>query len=155
MPKDAIEVVDWKPCERNTLKGFATIKVREHRLTIHDVALHKRDDKRWAQLRSKPMVQGGQLIHGSDGRIKRVPIVAFSNRETASAFSQACWQPIPRGIPKPGVTRDDLSQSVHSGAWIGRAHRLLCDQEHRGGAKPQDSPDDVKASKRDQKRHTG
>jgi len=92
MAKHALEVVDWKPCERNTLRGFATIKIRELRLVVHDVALHERNGTRWAQLPGKPTLKDGKPITGDDGRIRYVPILEFSDRETASAFSQACWQ---------------------------------------------------------------
>jgi hypothetical protein len=71
--------------------GFASVQVRELRRTIHDVALHEKNGKRWVPPPSKPMVQDGQLIYGSDGRVRYVPVLELDDRETASAFSSACW----------------------------------------------------------------
>jgi hypothetical protein len=82
MPKHALDVIAWRPCERNTLKGFASVQ-----MTIHDVALHEKNGKHWAQPPSKPMVQDGQLIYGSDGRVRYVLVLELDDRETASAFA--------------------------------------------------------------------
>ena len=77
------------PCERNTLVGFASIRVRELHLVVHAVALHQRDGRRWAQLPSKPMLKGGELIHEPDGRIKYAKILEFETSEVQQAFSAA------------------------------------------------------------------
>jgi len=72
--RHSLDVIACRPCERNTLKGFASVQVRElRRLTAHDVTLREKSGQRWArrhntQPPSKPMVQDGQLIYGSDGR---------------------------------------------------------------------------------------
>ena len=103
MAKHALEVVDWKPCERNTLRGFATIKIRELRLVVHDVALHERNGTRWAQLPGKPTLKDGKPITGDDGRIRYVPIFTtdrprhsdFDSSKTRPRFFRDC----------PAVTR--------------------------------------------------
>ena len=87
MPKHVVKITAWTPYERNKLQGFATILVREPHLAVNGVAMHQQGKARRAHLPSKPMVQDGQLIHGSDGRV----ILEFTDRETASAFSCACW----------------------------------------------------------------
>jgi hypothetical protein len=91
MPKHAVEILEWLPFERGTLLGFAKIRISELRLIVKGVTLHQKNGSRLAQLPSKPMVQDGQLIQGSDGRVRYVPVLEFTDRETASAFSCACW----------------------------------------------------------------
>ena len=59
--KLTVSCLDWRSCERNTLLGFANIHIQEIRLTIRDVALHRKNEKRWASLPSasilkRPMV---------------------------------------------------------------------------------------------------
>lgn len=66
MAKHAIEVVTWKPCERNTLRGFADIRVRELHLVIYGVAMHERDGSRWTQLPAKSLVI--KLVRDDNGR---------------------------------------------------------------------------------------
>jgi hypothetical protein len=45
--------------QRNTLKGFADIAVAELQLAIKDVAIHEKNNSRWAALPSKPMLKDG------------------------------------------------------------------------------------------------
>ena len=91
MGKHALTMVDWKPHERNSLRGFATVKIPELRMVVHGVAMHELGAKRWAQLPSKPLVVDDQPARHANGNIKYVPIVEITDRETAIAFSQACW----------------------------------------------------------------
>jgi hypothetical protein len=106
MAKHALEVVDWKPCERNTLRGFATIKIRELRLVVHDVALRERNGTRWAQLPGKPTLKDGKPITGDDGRIRYVPIfttdrpgtrISIAARLARASFATA----LPPRAPRP------------------------------------------------------
>src|SRR5215218_6700463 len=86
--KLTISVLDWKPLERNTLRGFATIMVKELQLAIRDCAVHERDGKRWVQLPSKPQIERtGNTIKNEAGKVQYVPILEFGTRKIADAFS--------------------------------------------------------------------
>jgi hypothetical protein len=74
---------------RNTLKGFAEIKVAELQLTFKDVALHQKGSSRWVALPSKPMLKGDVVLKDDTGKIKYVPILQFASREVGDAFSAA------------------------------------------------------------------
>jgi hypothetical protein len=52
--KFSVDIVGFRPMDRNTLVGFATVRINEMRL--HDVAIHARADSRWAQLPAKPQL---------------------------------------------------------------------------------------------------
>lgn len=50
----AIEIVDFRTHEKNTLKGFVTVRLTNVGLEVRDLALHQKNGKRWLQLPSKP-----------------------------------------------------------------------------------------------------
>jgi len=89
MPKHVIEILEWLPFERNTLLGFAKIRIKELRLIIGGVAIRQKNSSRWAQLPSKAMVQDDQLVRGPDGRVKYAKILEFETAEIRQAFSAA------------------------------------------------------------------
>jgi hypothetical protein len=64
--KFSVAITDFRPLHKNTLRGFATIRIPELRLEIRDVAVHEKGSSRWAQLPARP-----QLDRNG------VPIVAF------------------------------------------------------------------------------
>jgi hypothetical protein len=79
----------FRPLHRNTLRGFAEIRIDELRLTVRDIAVHERGDSRWAQLPAKPQVRDGELVHDSDGKIQYFHLMNFDNRAVSDAFSAA------------------------------------------------------------------
>jgi len=80
---------DFKPLRRNTLIGFATVRVAELRLEIHGIAIHQKGTARWCQLPAKPLVRDGALVKDAYGKIQYVPMLAFDARRVADAFSAA------------------------------------------------------------------
>jgi hypothetical protein len=89
MSKLSLECVGWKPLRRNTLAGFAQIRVVDMRLTVQDVALHNKGESRWAALPGKPQLRDGVLIRDDAGKIQYVPLFEFDTAEVRSAFSRA------------------------------------------------------------------
>jgi hypothetical protein len=57
-----IEITSFRPLEKNTLRGFLTIRLSDVGLVVKDVCLHEKNGKRWLQLPSKPYkkTDGGQ-----------------------------------------------------------------------------------------------
>jgi hypothetical protein len=89
MSKKTVTCADWHELRRNTLQGFATIKIDEMKLVIRDVAIHEKNGQRWAQLPAKPQVRDGKLVTDAVGKIQYLPIMEFVDRETRDAFSRA------------------------------------------------------------------
>ena len=57
MAKLTISCVAFTPYRRNTLYGFATVRLPELKLCIHDVAQHQyASGARWAALPAKPVI---------------------------------------------------------------------------------------------------
>jgi len=97
--KLSITCLDFRPLVRNTLRGFATIKIRELRLEICDVTLHQKGAARWVQLPAKPQVRDGALVKDDAGKIQYVHIMDFDSREVRDAFSRACIDAVTRAFP--------------------------------------------------------
>jgi len=91
MGKLTVTCREFKPLRRNTLVGFAQIRIAELRLDIKDIAVHQKGDSRWAQLPAKPMIdRNGAVIRDSTtGKIQYAPILEFTDRATRDAFSHA------------------------------------------------------------------
>lgn len=52
-----IEIVAFRPLEKNTLRGFLTILLPDVGLRIADICLHEKNGKRWLSLPSKPYIK--------------------------------------------------------------------------------------------------
>jgi hypothetical protein len=80
--------IEWRPCERNTLRGFAKIKIPAWSLVIDGVAIHKRDERQWAQLPSRPQIdKDGTVLREDDGKVKYAKIMEIDDKAKAWAFS--------------------------------------------------------------------
>jgi hypothetical protein len=89
MGKLTLECVEFRPLQRNTLAGFAAIRIPAMRLTILDVALHTNGEARWAQLPSKAQLRDGMLVRNEQGKTQYVPVLEFDTPGVRNAFSQA------------------------------------------------------------------
>lgn len=90
MSAPGIEIVEWKSMRRNSLLGFATVRLRMG-LIIADITIHSSNGKRWASLPSRPMVDrdGNAMRDRATGKIRYSPILNWSDRDTADRFSAA------------------------------------------------------------------
>jgi hypothetical protein len=86
--KLSVTCADWRPLHRNTLRGFARVRIAELDLTIHDVAIHEKNGRAWAQMPAKPWIRDGQLVADDTGKVQYSPILEFNRREVREAFSQ-------------------------------------------------------------------
>lgn len=87
--KLTVEVLDFRPVERNTLLGFATVRIPALRMTIRDVAIHTSHGKRWAGLPAKPMLDNDGKAVKKDGKILYNSILHFDTKAVSDAFSAA------------------------------------------------------------------
>jgi hypothetical protein len=87
--KLTVRVTSWKPLHRNTLRGFAAVKVEELRLSFFEVAVHSRDGRSWAQLPSRPWVKDGAVVTDDSGKIRYQPLHEFDSPAVRAAFSDA------------------------------------------------------------------
>jgi hypothetical protein len=45
-----ITILDWKPVRRGTLCGFSTVRIERIGLVVADVAVHQKNQSRWASM---------------------------------------------------------------------------------------------------------
>tara|TARA_R110000822_G_scaffold132056_2_gene269194 strand:- start:2134 stop:2448 length:315 start_codon:yes stop_codon:yes gene_type:complete len=93
-----VVILEWKPLERNTLRGFAKIKLGA--LKIHDVAVHTKGDRSWAQLPAKPQMNAdGTARRNNDGKMQYTPVIEWETREASDRFSASVVAAINQANP--------------------------------------------------------
>jgi hypothetical protein len=94
-------LVEWKPMNRNSLRGFACVKYGS--LKIRDVTVHNNGTRQWANMPSKPLIgTDGTAQKDENGKIKYVPLLEWSSREAADKFSEEVIAAVER--ESPGAT---------------------------------------------------
>lgn len=84
-----VTLSDWRPLARNTLRGFATVRLPAG-IVLHDCAVHVRGGKAWASPPSRPMMGGdGKQKQDAAGKVQFSPILTFVSRADQDAFSTA------------------------------------------------------------------
>src|SRR5262245_23543123 len=89
MDKLTLECVGFRPLQRNTLVGFAAVRISAMRLTILEVALHTKGEAQWAQLPSTAQLRDGMLVRNEQGKTQFVAVLEYDTPGVRNAFSQA------------------------------------------------------------------
>ena len=113
--KTTITCDDWRAVRRNTLLGFAAIKIRELHPTIRDVAVHEKGERRWAQLPARPQIKDGMAITDAAGKVQYFPVMAFEGRAVADAFSAAVCAAILAHEPRAFSAGAERPQALQRG----------------------------------------
>jgi hypothetical protein len=83
-----IVCLEFSPVERNTLKGFARIKINPWHVVLEGVAIHEKNGRRWAQLPGRPQLDKDyNLIRELNGKIRYAKVMSFDSRDVADRFS--------------------------------------------------------------------
>jgi hypothetical protein len=88
----AIEITSFKPFVKNTLQGFATIRLTNIGLEIRDVCLHQKNDRRWIQLPARPYEKGGQTLWS--------PLIEFFDKSLATRFQKSALDALDQFLAK-------------------------------------------------------
>jgi hypothetical protein len=73
-------VREWKPFEKNTLRGFLSIELPSG-MILHGLTVHQKDDSRWVGLPAKEYTKNGERSW--------IPQVEFASKAARERF-QAC-----------------------------------------------------------------
>jgi hypothetical protein len=92
--KHTVECLSFNRVERNTLRGFAKVRIRELQLIIKDVTLHEKGGSRWVGLPAKPQIHGGAVVTDDRGKTAYAAVLEFENRAASDAFSEAVWRAV-------------------------------------------------------------
>lgn len=106
MPSMPVSLLTWKPIARNTLRGFADVRIGKS-LIIREVSLHTANGKRWASLPSKPMMKDGRALIDDKGKVKYSPIMEWADNDARNSFSEGVVEAIER--EHPGATASDVA----------------------------------------------
>jgi hypothetical protein len=80
---------EWRLVRKKTLVGFATVELPIG-LVISDVAIHHKNNRWWANLPGRPVLDAtGQPMMSLDGRRMWVNLLACRDPELAAKFSTA------------------------------------------------------------------
>lgn len=82
-----LSLLDWRAVSKNTLRGFAKIKL-PNGLIISDIAVHTINDQWWAALPATPQIENGQHRE-VDGKKQYKKILEWGDRSTGDQFSAA------------------------------------------------------------------
>jgi hypothetical protein len=80
-----VEILSFRPFEKNTLRGFASVMIKPLGVVIHECALHKKGDSRWVSFPAKSPKSGGD---------KWYPYVEIKDREALKAFQAVALEAI-------------------------------------------------------------
>jgi hypothetical protein len=98
-PLSEIVVIDWHPCLKNTLQGFAKIKVPAWGLTIDGVGIHKKDDRAWVQLPARPQIdKEGNVLREDDGKIRYAKVLEIDDKRAAWDFGDRVVEAVRRKV---------------------------------------------------------
>jgi hypothetical protein len=97
--KLSVVCTEWRALRKNTLIGFATVEIREMRLVVHDVSVHRKGDRLWAALPSRPWVKNGARVTDADGKTRYSVLFEFIDKPTGDAFSKAVLRAISERFP--------------------------------------------------------
>ncbi|MDQ3958963.1 MAG: hypothetical protein M3255_01410 [Pseudomonadota bacterium] len=90
-----IECRSFKRVEKNTLKGFVSIKITPPGLVVNDICLHEKQGRRWLSFPAKP-------YQDKDGKQQWWPIVEIEDREVLRHFQAAGLEAIDRYLQQGG-----------------------------------------------------
>jgi hypothetical protein len=94
--KLTITCLDFKRIDRDTLRGVCKIKLR---LEISDIAVHEKDGKFWVGPGKPQIIRDGVLFKNGEAEIQHTPLMAFTDGNTANAFTQRVIEAIRRSFP--------------------------------------------------------
>lgn len=90
-----VQVKEFRPFQKNSLRGFATLLLPSIGLQIKDCTLHESNGKRWVSLPAKPYQK-------PDGSQAYSYIVSFPDRNVYESFQRQALQAIDAHIAENG-----------------------------------------------------
>jgi hypothetical protein len=87
-PAGTIKILDWRPLEKGSLRGFAKVQFGSG-LQMSDVGIHVQGTKAWASPPSRPMIdRNGSVMRDETGKVRYSPVIGFFNHGTRSSWSR-------------------------------------------------------------------
>jgi hypothetical protein len=99
--RSGVTIIAWKPVRRNTLFGFACVKIERINLRVDDVAVHQKGGSRWVSLPAKPMLDsaGSVMRDETTGKARYQSVLQWGDRKTSDRFSAAVVEAVLARFP--------------------------------------------------------
>lgn len=100
----SVEIIDFRPFEKNTLRGFLTVRTPSG-WEIRDITVHQKNGQRWLGMPAKQYKK-------EDGETAWVPLIRMADKEKWEAFQKAVLAALdsfrPKEQEKPKKQDEDL-----------------------------------------------
>lgn len=73
-----VEIISFKEYQKNTLQGFATVRLTNIGLEIREITIHQKNDSQWIGMPAKP--------YDKDGKTQYSYIVHFYDKDKGNVF---------------------------------------------------------------------
>jgi protoporphyrinogen oxidase len=84
-----VEIVEFKPLVRNTLRGFLTAQFASG-MIINEISVHAMNGRVWASPPTRPMVgKDGTALRDEAGKTKYQAVIQFTSKEVRDRWSAA------------------------------------------------------------------
>ncbi len=110
MPTRA-KLLDWRPLEKNTLKGFASVQFTSG-VIFREIAVHVSGSRAWAAPPSRPWIKDNALVFDeTTGKAKWQMLVDFANHGVRASWSRQVISALAAAHPEvlAGTTDDQGS----------------------------------------------
>ena len=77
-----VEITKFRACNKNTLRGFLSVRMDKVGLEIRDISLHEKNGKQWLAMPSRP-------YDDSDGNRKYAFILDWFDSDRKTQFESA------------------------------------------------------------------
>jgi hypothetical protein len=95
-----VEILDFRLCNRNTLRGFAKVKLSQTGLIIDGITLHERNGQKWLSMQARKYEK-------DDGEEGWARICYFEDRDVWDKFQVATLKAVAAYRPESEGAPDD------------------------------------------------
>ena len=96
-----IEVTKFREFKKNTLQGFADLKISPPGIEVKDCPVHEKNGKRWVNFPARE-------FEARDGSKSWVPFVKFPDRDDYQTFNKAAIEALADELTTPEKLSDDI-----------------------------------------------
>jgi hypothetical protein len=88
-----IEITKFRQCQKNTLRGFLSVRLSQVGLEIRDISLHEKNGKQWLAMPSRP-------YEDSQGNRKYSFVLDWFDQERKTQFEAEVFRLLEAGHGK-------------------------------------------------------
>jgi len=99
--KLTFKCVEFRSLCRNTLRGFAVIRIEQLRFAVAGIAIHEKNGRAWASPPAQALIRNGEAIKDERGKVAySPPLLAFDSAQVRERFSDAVVAAVLAAYPR-------------------------------------------------------